>query len=106
MKKASRAAKQSGAKKASGVKKKLRVGVLFGGRSGEHEISLLSAASILQAIDRRRYEVVPLGIDRQGRWLTGGAAERLLGAMVKKESRGGRGGGASEVSAASSCKRG
>jgi len=59
-------------------KKKLRVGVLFGGRSGEHEISLLSAASILKAIDRAKYEVLPLGIDKQGRWLTGGAAERLL----------------------------
>ena len=59
-------------------KKKLRVGVLFGGRSGEHEISLLSAASILKAIDRKKYEVVPLGIDKQGRWLTGAAAERLL----------------------------
>ena len=57
---------------------KLRVGVLFGGRSGEHEVSLLSAASILKAIDRERYEVVPVGINKQGRWLVSGEAERLL----------------------------
>ena len=60
------------------MKKKLRIGILFGGRSGEHEVSLLSAASILKAIDRKRYEVVPIGIDKQGRWLTGAAADRLF----------------------------
>src|SRR6266566_1118422 len=43
------------------AKKKLRVGILFGGRSGEHEVSLLSAASILNAIDRTKYEVIPTG---------------------------------------------
>jgi D-alanine-D-alanine ligase len=58
--------------------KKLRVGILFGGRSGEHEVSLLSAASVLKAIDRTRYEVVPIGITKQGRWLISGDAERLL----------------------------
>src|SRR3569623_766595 len=61
------------------MKKKLRVGVLFGGRSGEHEISLLSAASILKAIDRKKYDVVPIGIDKQGKWLTGDRAQKLLG---------------------------
>src|SRR3984885_1270318 len=60
------------------MKKKLRVGVLFGGRSGEHEVSLLSAASVLKAIDRSRFEVVPIGITKQGRWLVSGDAERLL----------------------------
>jgi D-alanine-D-alanine ligase len=60
------------------AKKKLRVGVLFGGRSGEHEVSLMSAASILKAIDRRKYEVVPVGISKDGRWLGGEAATRLL----------------------------
>ena len=58
--------------------KKLRVGVLFGGRSGEHEVSLLSAASVLNAIDKNKYEVVPIGISKQGRWLTAEHAERLL----------------------------
>ncbi len=57
---------------------KLRVGILFGGRSGEHEVSLLSAASVLQAIDRSKYEILPLGITKAGRWLTGTPAERLL----------------------------
>ncbi len=58
--------------------KKLRVGVLFGGRSGEHEVSLLSAASVLKAIDKNKYEVVPIGITKEGRWVTSGHAERLL----------------------------
>jgi len=58
--------------------KKLRVGVLFGGRSGEHEVSLLSAASVLDAIDKTKYEVVPIGITKEGRWVTAAPAERLL----------------------------
>jgi len=58
--------------------KKLRVGVLFGGRSGEHEVSLLSAASVLDAIDKTKYEVVPIGITKEGRWVTAAHAERLL----------------------------
>jgi D-alanine-D-alanine ligase len=57
---------------------KLRVGILFGGRSGEHEVSLLSAASVLKAIDKDKYEVVPIGITKEGRWLTPARAERLL----------------------------
>ena len=60
------------------ARKKLRVGVLFGGRSGEHEVSLRSARSILQAIDRKKYEVVELGITKEGRWLQSGAARALL----------------------------
>ena len=57
---------------------KLRVGILFGGRSGEHEVSLLSAASVLNAIDKTKYDVVPIGITKQGQWLTSAHAERLL----------------------------
>jgi D-alanine-D-alanine ligase len=57
---------------------RLRVGILFGGRSGEHEVSLLSAASVLKAIDKTKYEVVPIGITKDGRWLTAEHAERLL----------------------------
>ncbi len=60
------------------TEKRLRVGVLFGGRSGEHEISLLSAASILRAIDRTKYEVVPIGITKAGRWGTAHDAHALL----------------------------
>ncbi|HJT00804.1 MAG TPA: D-alanine--D-alanine ligase family protein [Terriglobales bacterium] len=58
--------------------KKIRVGILFGGRSGEHEVSLLSAASVLEAIDKEQYEVVPIGITKEGRWVTAGRAEQLL----------------------------
>jgi len=60
------------------AKKKLRIGVLFGGKSGEHEVSLLSAASILKAIDRKRFEVVPMGITKAGRWVGAGEADQLL----------------------------
>ena len=59
--------------------KKLKVGILFGGRSGEHEVSLLSAASVMQAIDKSRFEVVPIGITKSGRWLTASHAEQMLG---------------------------
>ena len=48
--------------------RKLRVGVLFGGKSAEHEVSIRSARSIIHAIDKQRFEVVPIGIDRDGRW--------------------------------------
>src|SRR5579863_8102948 len=58
--------------------KKLRVGILFGGRSGEHEVSLLSAASVLNAIDRSRFDVVPIGITKQGHWLAAADARSLL----------------------------
>jgi D-alanine-D-alanine ligase len=61
------------------MKKKLRIGILLGGRSGEHEVSLLSAASILKAIDRKKYDVVPIAISKHGQWLTGPDARRLLG---------------------------
>src|SRR5271167_3350501 len=58
--------------------KKLRVGVLFGGRSGEHEVSLLSAASVLNAIDKNKYNVIPIGITKQGQWVSAAHAKRLL----------------------------
>jgi len=58
--------------------KKLRVGILFGGRSGEHEVSLLSAASVLKAIDRKKFDVVPIGITKEGHWLASADAHSLL----------------------------
>jgi D-alanine-D-alanine ligase len=67
--------------------KKLRVGILFGGRSGEHEVSLLSAASVLNAIDKDKYEVVPIGITKDGRWLTAEHAENLLQGKLVLEAR-------------------
>jgi D-alanine-D-alanine ligase len=64
-------------------KKKLRIGILFGGRSGEHEISLLSAASILKSIDQSKYDVVPLGITKQGKWVASDEAQHLLAGEAK-----------------------
>ena len=58
--------------------KKIRVGVIFGGRSGEHEVSLMSATSVLNAIDKEKYEVVPIGITKSGRWLASGSATKML----------------------------
>lgn len=58
--------------------KKIRVGILFGGRSGEHEVSLLSAASVLKAIDRNKFDVTPIGITKEGRWLAAADANHLL----------------------------
>jgi D-alanine-D-alanine ligase len=58
--------------------KRLRVGVLFGGRSTEHEVSILSAQSIIAAMDPQRFEAVPLYIDKEGRWLTGDSLKRLV----------------------------
>ncbi len=66
---------------------KLRVGILFGGRSGEHEVSLLSAASVVNAIDKKKYEVIPIGITKDGRWLTAEHAERLLKGDADKSVR-------------------
>lgn len=54
------------------------MGLIFGGRSGEHEVSLASATSVIQAIDRAKYEVVPIGITREGKWLVGGDPLKAL----------------------------
>ena len=59
--------------------KRLRIGVLFGGRSTEHEVSILSAQSIISAMDPQRFEPVPLYIDREGRWLVGDSLKQLVG---------------------------
>src|SRR5258708_25374540 len=58
--------------------KRLRVGVLFGGRSGEHEVSLVSAASVIRGLDPDKYEAVPIGISKESHWLIGGAAQKML----------------------------
>ena len=62
--------------------KKLRIGVIFGGRSGEHEVSLRSAESIINALDREKYDVVPIAITKAGKWLTSSAATNLLPSAV------------------------
>lgn len=61
---------------------KLRVGIIFGGRSGEHEVSLRSARSVMQALDREKYEIVPIGITREGEWKV--AQSKLL-AISKRD---------------------
>ncbi len=68
-------------------KKKLRVGVLFGGRSGEHEVSLASAASVIHALDPQKYEAVPVGISKDGRWLVGTSAQKMLPDVLKSGER-------------------
>ncbi|HEV8385911.1 MAG TPA: D-alanine--D-alanine ligase family protein [Candidatus Acidoferrales bacterium] len=68
-------------------KKRLRVGVLFGGRSGEHEVSLASAASVIRALDPERYEAVPIGISKDGRWLAGAGVQKLLPDVLKSGQR-------------------
>jgi D-alanine-D-alanine ligase len=59
---------------------KLRVAVIYGGRSGEHEVSVVSASSIVKHLNPDKYEVVPIRIDKQGRWLAGAEAPRALSA--------------------------
>lgn len=59
--------------------RKIRIGVLFGGRSSEHEVSLMSARSVLEALDRDKYEVVQIGVTKEGRWLVApDAVDRLI----------------------------
>ena len=60
--------------------KRLRIGVIYGGRSGEHEVSVASAASIFTHLDPTRYEAVPIRIDKSGRWTLGGTAPDALSA--------------------------
>jgi D-alanine-D-alanine ligase len=67
--------------------KRLRIGVLFGGRSGEHEVSLVSAASVIRALDPEKYEAVPIGITKDGRWLVGTGAQKLLPEVLKSGER-------------------
>ena len=63
--------------------KKLRVGVIFGGRSGEHEVSIRSARAIVEAIDRKKFEVIPIGITKEGKWLAPAQSAQLLPAAVQ-----------------------
>jgi len=71
----------------SAEKRKLRVGVLFGGRSGEHEVSLASAASIIRGLDPDKFEAVPIGISKEGHWMIGGAAQKMLPEVLRDGQR-------------------
>jgi len=61
-------------------KKKIRVGLVFGGRSGEHEVSLASSNAVMSHLDQEKYEVVPLGITKEGSWLLGTEPRHLIAA--------------------------
>jgi D-alanine-D-alanine ligase len=67
--------------------KRLRVGVIFGGRSGEHEVSLASAASVIRALDPEKYEPVPIGIGKDGRWFIGTPAQKMLPDVLRQGHR-------------------
>jgi len=67
--------------------KRLRVGVIYGGRSGEHEVSLASATSVIRALDPEKYDVVPIGITKDGRWLVGNGAQKMLPEVLKSGER-------------------
>ncbi len=69
-----------------GMPGKLRVGLIFGGRSGEHEVSLMSARGVMGAMDKDRYDVVPIGITKEGRWLASGDPLKALTSGVTSES--------------------
>lgn len=71
----------------NGHSRKLRVGVLFGGRSGEHEVSLASAASIIRGLDPQKFEAVPIGITKEGHWLAGASAQKMLPDVLKTGQR-------------------
>jgi D-alanine-D-alanine ligase len=64
------------------VPKKLRVGVIFGGRSGEHEVSIRSARAIVESIDQKKFEVVPIAISKEGKWLAPSQSAQLLPSSV------------------------
>ncbi len=58
--------------------KRVRVAVMFGGRNSEHEVSLRSARAVMEALDQERYDIVPIGIDKEGRWVVGGDPLKVL----------------------------
>lgn len=70
-----------------GMPAKVRVGLIFGGRSGEHEVSLMSARGVMGAMDKDKYEIVPIGITKEGQWLASGDPMEALTSGVLAESR-------------------
>src|SRR2546423_13129231 len=73
------------------ARKKMRVGLIFGGRSGEHEVSLASATSVMANLDKDKYEVVPIGITKEGGWLLGTEPARLMAAEQDVTDEGSKG---------------
>ena len=79
--------------------KKLRVGIIYGGRSGEHEVSIASAAAVVQNLDKQRYDAIPIRIEKDGRWIiadrlpsSSSAAEVIEQSRAHTAQRLGRGG--------------
>ena len=62
---------------------KIRVGVVFGGRSGEHEVSVRSASAVIENLDREKYDVIPIGISNSGKWLSTGESSRMLPSHIQ-----------------------
>jgi D-alanine-D-alanine ligase len=91
--------KRTGVRRRPGPRRRLRVGVIFGGRSVEHAVSLVSARAIMDALDKARYDVVPIGVTRQGRWVISGTRYAIppdpsVGGLVVLKGAGTRAGGA------------
>ena len=63
------------------AKQKLKIGVLFGGKSAEHEVSLQSARNVINSLDKNKYEVIPIGIDKRGKWLLNTTSNFLIGVI-------------------------
>ena len=63
---------------------KIKVGVIFGGRSGEHEVSIVSAESVMKALDKEKYEVIPIGVTKQGKWIAGNEAVKYIKEGVER----------------------
>ena len=59
-------------------KKKLTIGIVFGGRSFEHEVSLVSARAVIKALDKKKYKIILIGLTKNGKWLKGNDAKKLL----------------------------
>ena len=57
---------------------KIKIGIIFGGRSGEHEVSVQSAASIIDAINKDKYDIFPIGITKSGRWIPGISPKTII----------------------------
>ena len=69
------------------TRKRLKVGILFGGRSAEHEVSVVSAQAVMAALDAQRFQAVPIGVTKQGTWLTPADTERALQAIRSERFR-------------------
>jgi len=65
-------------------KKRIKIGVIFGGRSGEHEVSIVSAQGVMKALNKSKYEVIPIGVTKEGKWIAGPKAVEFLKEGIKK----------------------